>query len=782
MLAVSCCVKHWLSRNSLKIVHMNDLRGIKELCETEALPSIIQTLASTRPSGWDPAQLYPQALEIVVDELLAGAARQSASRGFPLPRFLGKDAPVLSPQQVGDVYEYFRGFRLDLSAGGVPVLSRCNQGKRNQGLFYTPEHIVRRIVHSSLDALEISEPEDYLCLRILDPAVGTGTFLLEALEQITQRVLAAAVSGQSGAGAAVAAVCEEVRSRVQSHRVDTHVDEEAALRLHLMSRCLYGVDLDGIAVNIARAALRDRALKGLPLVPGLEPLLRIGNALIGQAQGDPATTDPNQEDARHAAAYFGHTGSDRQSVLGWSHRKKMMHWPLEYPEIFRSSRGGFDCVIGNPPYEIVSVKESGIDCRRQEQAYFRAMYETCQGKINTYRLMIERGLTLLRNSGVLGFIVPATLLADSTAGKLRRMILDGSEVREALLIPEKARAFAGVTQAFVILVCRKGRSTLTLEPVEWKGTGPVHKPAGVSIDRKLLEATDFRIPCLRSSGEKALLKALARHPPLWGSSPLLPVGRIHQGEVNLTVHRRFITTSRTGHPLIRGEHVMPLRVSHPSAKGGRLDWVVPEFPALYRDRQKRIPLEPRLHFGLNPWDTERIALGRVVNMDTDRRLKAAAVPSGCFLGDMTNYITDVTVPRDYLLGLLNSRLLNWRLKLTSTNNYLSAAEIAALPIPRISVHSLSARSVSSAQEKFAALFHNADYSMAEWVARIQELMQGTSRDSRGQFLAHIIEWTVEQIRKGHGNRKLDTAAGIWNALDAAVLLLYECERFGEVLL
>ncbi len=127
-------------------------------------------------------------------------------------------------------------------------------------------------------------------------------------------------------------------------------------------------------------------------------------------------------DSHHAEAYFGKKRSTRESLRQWVEEKRVFHWAEQFPEVFSDASGGFDCVIGNPPYEILSVKESGIRDRHLDQTYFRATYRTCHGKINTYRLMMERGLDLLHSQGVLGFIVPATLLADSTAEKLRKMV------------------------------------------------------------------------------------------------------------------------------------------------------------------------------------------------------------------------------------------------------------------------------------------------------------------------------------------------------------------------
>jgi hypothetical protein len=200
-----------------------------------------------------------------------------------------------------------------------------------------------------------------------------------------------------------------------------------------------------IAVNTTPLCWHGRLDKGERSECGT---VRIGNALIGEGPGDPHGSSMENCDRRHAAAYYGKQPADREDIRAWSKGKRVFHWPIEFPEIFDKDRCGFDAVVGNPPYEILSAKESGIEERRQEQAYIRQVFRTCKGKINTYRLMLERGLTLLREEGVLGFVVPATLLADSTAEKLRRMILDDTTILKTVIIPEKAglrRSSSGAT-------------------------------------------------------------------------------------------------------------------------------------------------------------------------------------------------------------------------------------------------------------------------------------------------------------------------------------------------
>ena len=343
--------------------------------------------------------------------------------------------------------------------------------KRNQGLFYTPHAVVKHIVTSTLDALNITSPEQWLDVRLVDPAVGTGVFLAEAMDQVAQRILYPGGCFENRPFHRILSLRKGLQDRARDHGIAVDPDDEAAVRVHLVETCLYGIDIDGIALSIARVELLDRAFCGFPMVPDVMPLLRIGNALVGRGVEASSLTSLDEKDLDHATAWFGLRSVPKETVRDWRDRIGVFHWSTEFPEVFDRARGGFDAVISNPPYEVVSSKESGIEERSRHQAYFRRTYACCSGKINTYRLMLERGLTVLRDGGVLGFIMPATLLADSTAGRLRRTVLDGTEVIEAMVIPEKARVFDRVTQALLILVVRKGERTEIVPLAFWDGNG-----------------------------------------------------------------------------------------------------------------------------------------------------------------------------------------------------------------------------------------------------------------------------------------------------------------------
>ncbi len=817
-------------------------------------PPVIE--GSDRP---DSDQLLETALGLLVESLLAGHA-PAENQSQPVPRdarlrALSKvvsQAETMPPREVGRLYEYLRGFRIEMKRGQRPVLVSSTRGKRNRGLFYTPDVVVKHIVASTLNALKISEPEQWLDVSLVDPALGTGVFLVEAMEQVSRRVLFPDGHPTDRPVERIRCLRQRLREGARVHGIMIEPDDETAVRVHLLENCLYGVDMDAIAVRIAEAELLERAFRALPVVPGIVPHIRTGNSLIGEGRGAPSLIPRDQKDLEDATAWFGPRSVPQETLREWRSRIGLFHWPREFPEVFGDGRGGFDAVIGNPPYEVVSSKESGIEERSHQQAYFRRTYESCVGKINTYRLMLERGLTLLRQGGVLGFIMPATLLADSTADRLRRTILDETEAMEAVVIPEKARVFNCVTQALLILVTRKGGRTETLPLAFWGGKGALADPEISQVNRALIEKTAFRIPLITSHEENDLLEYLLRVPLFTGDGDVPPVGNVHQGEVNLTVHREFITDDPTDYPLIRGEHITAFKVNHPCAGRARLDWILPGgfehfYPSLRRqastvigegrggplswtntsmadaatmnhedasqrnwgdapgDRREPAELEsfgegPRgLFLHKNgppdaylikpqsdrgkPWLRPRIALGRVVNMAAPRRLKAAPVGAQSFLGDMTNFIPEPSLSTDYLLGLLNSRLLNWRIKITSTNNYLSAAEIKALPIFRPRQGALSPHDSLRCRETVEKLLTNPVESLSLSLERLNGLLGPCPAEQATALIPGMIESVVRAITRGDEGVCSDQHPGtnVLNVLDALVIKLYGVESFAAVL-
>jgi adenine-specific DNA-methyltransferase len=682
------------------------------------------TSLKDRLTGCDSSGLYESLLGDFVAELLQADTPVKANQ------------PLL-PEQVGTLYEYLRSFHLEWTAGAPAFVPNIN-ARRNQGLFYTPDAIVGHIVHQTFIAFGKADLESLLNLKILDPSVGAGRFLVRALNTMVEAVLSLGEPTEK----LTDLLAPPLRQGCDTDRFDLRT----RVKIHIVENCLCGVDVDPIAVRIAHAALRREVFGESGQSCELSLRVECGNSLIGSVHShevdEVLPLRPDMSKAENPRSF---------------------DWFARFPEVMAA--GGFDLIVGNPPYEIVSVKESGIEERKWEQKYFRSHYKTCSGKLNTYRLMLERSFHLLREKGALGFIIPMTFLADTSATELRKLILDNAVVKHLKLIPEKAKVFENVTQALAILVITKGAATERIDQRFADADGRVSRPRSVEISRELIDRLDLRIPIIKSEEEKRFLEKLTEIPPFKGGPDVERVGAIHQGEINLTTCRKFITTEATGYPLIRGEHVNPLVVKHPAARA-RLDWVL----SVYAEQRPKAVVGSE--FVKRPWEYNRIVLARVVNMNTRRRLKAASAPAGRFLGDMTNYFVPRSLPDNYLLGLLNSRVLNHRIKLTSTNNYISAAEVEALPIPRIDGFKEAGSEAAGLLDKLAK---EDCVSISGGVALMREALEPLGHQALlGSLICGIVERLTSQGTNNGYRRE-----SLWALLDASVVLLYGVEFFAD---
>jgi hypothetical protein len=389
------------------------------------------------------------------------------------------DYRSLSVRHLGTIYERLLDYQLAEREGSL-VLETA-EGRRETGSYFTPEYIVDRIVERTLDPVlercsaELARRgvrgqdalEAFLEVRVLDPAMGSGHFLVSAAAYIAQYIA-----------------------------TDPSYEGElpmAAIQRLVAERCIYGVDVNGMAVELAQLSMwlttveRDEPLVFLPN-------LRAGNSLVG-ADLDVLVRDSGtvfaerlardidailerigeieHRETRHGddvhekerlAAMAGELRrpleeyADAQIAPGFSNGVgRFFHWELEFPEVFLDATGrrradaGFDAVIGNPPY--IRIQALG----RELAAYCRRRYATASGSFDTYVPFIERSLSLLRRAGRLGFIVPNKFLKLDYAEGLRGLFADERAVHEIIDFGD-AQIFIGATNYTCVLVLdRAGR-------------------------------------------------------------------------------------------------------------------------------------------------------------------------------------------------------------------------------------------------------------------------------------------------------------------------------------
>jgi type I restriction-modification system DNA methylase subunit len=335
--------------------------------------------------------------------------------GYGQYDFNAIDADVL-----GTIYEQYLGHRAQDPEGKQVVDKRAK--RKAQGIYYTPQFVVRYIVGQTLGRyLQEHDYQPARQVKVLDMACGSGSFLIEAFD-LLDRYLAGIRTPLSrfSAGPGVSGSPLPL-GEGPGVRADMH---DFARRMEVLSANLYGVDLDAQAVEIARLNLLLKAVNRRGLLPPLDNI-RQGNSLIG---GSPAELE----------AAFGPAWRD----------KHPFNWAEEFPSVM--AQGGFDVIVGNPPY--IRAERMAKDDRAywQESGQFEVVY----GRFDIFILFVERAIKLLREGGRVGFIVPYAVLSQNYGKELRKLILDTCCI-ECIVDLSEFKVFQEASVDTCILILRK---------------------------------------------------------------------------------------------------------------------------------------------------------------------------------------------------------------------------------------------------------------------------------------------------------------------------------------
>lgn len=325
---------------------------------------------------------------------------------------------LLPVEVLGNAYEQFLGKTIRLTAGHQAKIEEKPEVRKAGGVYYTPEYIVAYIVKNTVGRLlEGKTPKEAAAIRILDPACGSGSFLLGAYRYLLDWHLGWYKDEMERTGTLPTVPPPKgTRKRkgdpgaiFQGQGGDWLLTTAEKKRILLNN--IYGVDIDQQAVEVTKLSLLLRVLedenqdtlnKQLTLwreraLPDLGGNIKCGNSLIGPDFFD------------------GQMFTDEEEVR----RVNPFDWQAEFPEIMKA--GGFDAVIGNPPYIQLAMADY---YNESVSSYFGQKYSSSMGRLNTFGLFIERVLdSALAKRGFFSFIVPNTLLTQEYYQALRKQIL-----------------------------------------------------------------------------------------------------------------------------------------------------------------------------------------------------------------------------------------------------------------------------------------------------------------------------------------------------------------------
>ncbi|MDS0477848.1 N-6 DNA methylase [Natrinema sp. 1APR25-10V2] len=426
--------------------------------------------------------------DAVADRYLAAAIHRLSTIETDDGRTEPVDFAAVETCQLGSAYETLLDHRFRIGSAGELVVVDDDE-RKTTGTYYTPQDVVDYVVEETVgplvdgieDDLESDGLEpgtgEYLtalhrrvtALRILDPAMGSGRFLARTLDFLVARVLDAA--HETGEETALG---------------------EPRVRHDIAASCLYGVDRDELAVELATASLWLETLAtGQPLT-GLDQHLEVGNALVGS---DASTARSGVIAARcdespslgrrielanvRTASRFGlelpddalerlaHAIDDDEAwadlrATDWfraarsmSNERGFFHWDLEFPEVFLDERGrpqpdaGFDAVLGNPPWVATAGRaDISASMDRSLRAYLEERYTATRQQFDLYVAFCERFVRLAA-AGRIGIVVPDAILAREQNVHLRRYLLDTTCLTTLLHL---GTAFEGVENGAAVVV------------------------------------------------------------------------------------------------------------------------------------------------------------------------------------------------------------------------------------------------------------------------------------------------------------------------------------------
>ena len=567
---------------------------------------------------------------------------------FTVEENLQDDEDVsLGPELLGKVFE-------NLLGAFTPETKETL--RKSTGSFYTPREIVDYMVEESLVAYLVGKaaadekavraliadgvrPDDAATCRrlagaietvkIIDPACGSGAFPMGALLKMAEllRILEKRPEGAS----------------------------LYDIKLKLVENCIFGTDIQEIAVQISKLRMfisllcelepvRAKPNCGINALPDLETNYVAANSLIGpEREGQRVKT-------RHekGAGFFD-------------------------PERMFGVKDGFDIVIGNPPYGIANKRQNkgaSIVIGESDLAYYRTspFYAEARGRgfLNVYRLFLKRGQSLLAENGILAEIIPLAYAGDLSSAALRRHMFSTSQTLRIDAFPERDDPSRRVFEAAKISVCILiARNAEPKSPFRLR----IHRTrfvdaenTGFLVSTQMMAALDpvyMRLPIVEEGAFGIIVKMGAKAKPLGSAA------QSREGELNMTLDKGAFSKKTTFPRMLRGAGIARYALPEKMSQG----------EALFVDEGKL--KDPGAMRRLK--ESERIALQGISGVNERWRIKAALV-QGMYCANSANYILVGGREGRILLGILNSRLMNFYFSKFSANSNVNGYEVDALPV------------------------------------------------------------------------------------------------------
>jgi type I restriction-modification system DNA methylase subunit len=532
--------------------------------------------------------------------------------------------------------------------------------RKKEGVFYTPEYVTEYICRNTIipylsksgtndinelidehsDKLEELEKK-FKSIKILDPACGSGAFLIKATE-ILFEIFEKIQFVKENYGEYEASRGLKKKGNFKGQLTLEKFDEREEIK-KIIENNIYGVDINEESVEITKLSLFLKIARKNKKLINLSNNIKKGNSLVSDEKID---------------------------------RNLAFDWNKEFAEIM--GEGGFDVVIGNPPY--VFTRE--VEFNDKFKKYIANNYLNAQesisksharqsGKINLYSLFLIKSKDILKNEGLISFIIPNNLLRTTTYDIVRKQILNNFEISE--IVDMGTDVFEGVTASTIIIKMKKNndeekRNKNSVKIIlDFKNLKKKNKIFQIDF----LKNTSYAFNIVSNKSDRKLLEKITENCIDMGNIIIIHAGGIATGKNKKGMIEDY-KKSEKHKPMLEGKDIKPFFPVFSER------YILYEKKLLYRAREESIFLNPeklitqRISGGLKPL---------VTSYDNEKY----------YTFNSTNTILSKNKEYSlkYLLVLLNSKLINWYYvsKFTNKSNLtvnISKTFLEKIPIKEIS--------------------------------------------------------------------------------------------------
>ena len=623
---------------------------------------------------------------------------------------------VLSVEILGSAYEQFLGKQIKLSPGHRASIEEKPEVRKAGGVYYTPEYIVEYIVKNTVGKLtDGKKPADVAKFKIVDPACGSGSFLLGAYQFLLTWHLQYYMPDFEK----LTATAQNSKDYNEKQRNDALKERNklpltptgsltSALKKQILLNNIYGVDIDTQAVEVTKLSLLLKCMEGETgssitaemnfgerILPTLDSNIKSGNSLIDMDFYDGLL--------------------DFEPAL--EKKVKPFSWEKSFAHVFK--QGGFDCVIGNPPYRMMQPKDTEVSILN----YFKNNYNVAEFKIDLFHLFFQKAVRISRDKGLIGFITPSSLLNNVYAQILRSWLLDNCRLNIIALSKNKIFADADVYTAVYILEKNSDvtktnkhliKTNIELENLETRD----------ELNYSLVKQERFRKTeglvwniLINESNIRLLEKIIA------ASNSLNDVAKINRGLITGDKSKYFANSkvSENHVPIFAGADVFRYSTNE-----------VSEYVLFEKPKTAGGCWDKEVHFA-----NHKILIRQIGFTPTATLIEKPIAVTG----NIFTVMADSIINLKYFLGLINSKLIEyfWKINFSDFKNSFPQVTIFSLnqiPIKKINPAKKSEKSL-----------HDEIVQLVTTMLQLQQQKQNATLPEQVQQLEQRIAYTDDKINE-----------------------------------